>query len=89
MKNLTEFLTEQLTSKKSDWIISSDGIKYRVVPTPIGEIQAGDVVLIDGKLKTVSKKDIKTDKLMGTSLFGDNYENGHKLVDYCEIYHAR
>ena len=89
MKNLTEFLTEQLVNEKSGWITSSDGIKYRVVPTPIGEIQAGDVVLIDGKLKTVSKKDIKTDKLMGTSLFGDSYKNGHVLVDYCEIYHAR
>lgn len=89
MKNLTEFLTEQLIYEKSGWVTSPDGIKYRVVPTPIDEIQAGDVVLIDGKLKTVSKKDIKTDKLMGTSLFGDNYKNGHVLVDYCEIYHAR
>ncbi len=89
MQNLTEFLIEQLIYEKSDWITYSDGIKYRIVPTHISEIQAGDVVLIDGKLKTVSKKDIKTDKFMGTSLFGDSYKNGSVLVDYCEIYHAR
>ena len=68
MKNLTEFLTEQLIYEKSGWITSPDGIKYRVVPTPIDEIQAGDVVLIDGKLKTVSKKDIKRVKKLSNGL---------------------
>ena len=43
-------------------------------------IRQGDIVIHNGVEKTVSGNDIKKDSFMGTSIFGDSYNNGHKLV---------
>jgi len=46
----------------------------------ISTIKWGDIVIIDGDTKTVGKKDIITGGLLGTTLWGDSYNNGKKLV---------
>ena len=46
----------------------------------ISQIKWGDTVIHNGEMKTVGKNDIKYDSFMGTSLFGDNYKSGTKLV---------
>lgn len=46
----------------------------------INLIQAGDTVIHNGVLKTVSALNIKRDKFMGASIFGDSYHAGNKLV---------
>lgn len=46
----------------------------------ISQIKAGDTVLHNGEVKTVSGTDIKQDKFMGTTLFGDSYLLGNKKV---------
>ena len=43
-------------------------------------IRQGDTVIHNGVEKTVSGTDIKRDSFMGTSIFGDSYKLGHKLV---------
>lgn len=51
-----------------------------VTEVHIKDIKAGDEVYHDGYVRTVCKKDLKKDKFMGVSLFGDNYMCGHKPV---------
>jgi hypothetical protein len=46
----------------------------------ISQIKCGDIVIHGGEMKTVGKNDIKYDSFMGTSLFGDSYKSGSKLV---------
>ena len=48
----------------------------------ISTISVGDIIRCnDGRVRTVCSKDIKTNNLMGISIFGDCYNNGHKLVE--------
>lgn len=63
----------------------SDNDKYflknrEIKEVHIDEIKAGDTILHDNEIRTVGKNNIKKDKFMGTSLFGDSYKYGHKLV---------
>jgi len=54
----------------------------------ISQIRVGDIIERDGKETTVCKHNIKQDKFWGTSLFGDSYNAGHKLVkkyDYLSV----
>lgn len=46
----------------------------------ISTIRQGDTVMHNGEMTTISGTDIKYDSFMGTSIFGDSYRLGHKLV---------
>ena len=46
----------------------------------ISTIKAGDTIIHNGEVKTVSGNNIKYCSFMGVSLFGDSYNLGHKLV---------
>lgn len=56
-------------------------MKHRVEEVHISNIRPGDTVMHEGKMRTVCVKDIKTGGFMGTSLFGDSYHSGYKLVE--------
>lgn len=47
----------------------------------ISTIKAGDTIIHNGKESTVCKKDITIGGFMGTSIFGDSYRSGTKLVE--------
>lgn len=44
-------------------------------------IVVGDAIVFNGKIVTVSKKDINKDTFMGTCIFGDSYKLGNKKVE--------
>jgi hypothetical protein len=46
----------------------------------ISSIKAGDTIIYGGKVTTVSNNNIKRDKFMGITIFGDSYNLGYKLV---------
>ncbi len=48
----------------------------RIVECHISQIKPGDTVEHDGKLMTVSKRNIGWNELFGISPFGDNYRLG-------------
>lgn len=59
-----------------------------VEPTHIEDLRPGDVVLYQGKEKTVGIKDVKSCRFMGISLFGYNYKCGSEpvlVVDYSSV----
>lgn len=45
------------------------------------DINPGDVIVFDGKDKTVSKKDIGKDNLLGKTIFGDSFKSGKTKVE--------
>ena len=55
-------------------------LKYKLIETHISDIQPGDTVLHEGKVKTVTVSNIKRNSFMGTTLWGDSYHLGHKPV---------
>jgi len=61
-------------------MIGEQNIDYTIKPVHVSTIKSGDTVEIDGVLKTVSKKDIKTGGMMGTTLFGDSFKAGTTKV---------
>ena len=85
-ESVKKVLNETITNNEYQIL---DGIKFKVFPKHISEIKPGDVILVDNKLKTVGKKDLKYDKFMGVSIWGDSYKSGNELVNYCEIYNVR
>jgi hypothetical protein len=60
--------------------MSAPLIKERV---HISSIREGDMVEVNGHLKTVGRGNLKYDKFMGLSLFGDTYRLGTILVTKC------
>jgi hypothetical protein len=46
----------------------------------INKIRAGDAVIHNGKVQTVCGTDIKHDKFMGKTIFGDCYKLGYMSV---------
>ena len=46
----------------------------------ISDIKALDTVFHEGKVKTVCPKDLKGDRFIGPTLFGDSYVLGRKPV---------
>lgn len=52
----------------------------REVPTYIGKIRVGDLVRHQGLIKTVCGKDLRFDRFIGATLFGDSYRSGVKPV---------
>ena len=63
-------------------------MKYSIVPTHIDQIRVGDVVEIDGILKTVGKNNLKHGGFCGTTLWGDSYKSGTVLVRKAVIHTA-
>ena len=64
-----------------------EGIILIPTLTPLSAIRAGDTVLHEGKIKTVSPSDIKYDPFMCTSIFGDSYHLKRKIIK-CKIYNG-
>jgi len=61
------------------------GLKYRITNTHISRVRYGDYILLNGELKYVSPKDINNG-FMGTTLFGDSYDGGRRLVPVATIF---
>lgn len=59
----------------------------RTVLAHISEIRAGDTVMIDGQMRTVSNNDIRRG-FLGVTLFGDSYRLGTVPVQRVEIMRA-
>ena len=49
--------------------------------THISNINIGDTILHNGEVLTISGNNIKKGGFMGTTLFGDSYNIGYKLVE--------
>lgn len=47
----------------------------------ISNISAGDIIIRNGLVTTVSGNNIKRNTFMGTTLFGDSYRLGHTPVE--------
>ncbi len=62
-------------------------MKYEIKLTHISEIKAGDTVMIDGKMRTVCRNNIKRD-FDGLKLFGDSFRLGSKAVEKVVIFRA-
>lgn len=60
-----------------------------IIPTltPLNKINTGDTVLHNGKLKTISRSNIKYDPFMGVSIFGDSYHIKKKITK-CKIFNG-
>mgnify|MGYP003590991203 CR=1 FL=1 len=65
-----------------------NNIKGTIVPTHIEDIRAGDVIVEDGFLLTISSKDIKYDSFMGYTLRGDSYRLGTIPVQKFNVFHC-
>jgi len=50
------------------------------IETHIKNIKPGDTILFNNVPTTVTEKNIKYDKFIGKTLFGDSYNLGTKLV---------
>lgn len=53
---------------------------YVIDEVHISQISVGDTVEHEGKITTVCAKDIRRDRFMGLTLFGDSYRLGYKPV---------
>lgn len=52
----------------------------RIIKVKIHNIKIGDCVSHNNEIKTVGKESLRYDPFMGTSLFGDSYNLGTRLV---------
>jgi hypothetical protein len=59
----------------------TDTMNYTIQQDHIGNLRAGDTIMHNGEMKTVSGNNIKRDSFMGTSVFGDTYNHGHKPIE--------
>lgn len=55
-------------------------MNYQTSLTHISNIDAGDTIMHNGQMTTVSHNNIKRSEFMGETLFGDSYNLGNKLV---------
>jgi Golgi nucleoside diphosphatase len=69
MKSFKDYTNEALGSKAKTEIVHID------------KITAGDTIIFDGKEKTLSKKDIGKDDLLGKTIYGDSFKSGKKKVE--------
>ena len=60
--------------------IEKNGYVYTTSQIHISNITAGDTVIHNNEMLTVSNKNIKKDLFMGKSIFGDTYRLGKNLV---------
>lgn len=56
-------------------------MNYHVELKHISTIRPGDTIMHDNAITTVSGNNIKSDAFMGTTIFGDSYRLGNKLVE--------
>lgn len=63
--------------------------KYSNTLVHISSIRPGDVVEVDGKHHTVSKKHIKFDPFIGYTIFGNSYRLNTLPVMKVNIFHAK
>lgn len=56
---------------------------YTIKLTHVNEIRVGDTIEIKGMPTTVSGTDLHRGGFMGTTIFGDSYELGTRLVKRC------
>lgn len=54
---------------------------YTIKKTHISNINIGDTIMHNGEIKTVAGNNLKRGSFMGTSLFGDSYSIGNRLVE--------
>lgn len=47
----------------------------------ISQVRPGDAIMHNGEMVTVSANNIRHCKFMGTTVFGDSYNLGYKLVE--------
>lgn len=64
-----------------------EGLFIKPTLTPLNKIKVGDTVLHEGKLKTVSRSNLKYDPFMGVGLFGDSYHIKRKVIK-CKIFNG-
>ena len=55
-------------------------MNYKIIEVHKNDIKAGDTILHDNVIKTITSTNIKYSEFMGASLFGDSYNLGYKLV---------
>ena len=55
-------------------------MNYEIVEIHIAGIKRGDCIIENGAMVTVSNSHIKSDPFFGTTLRGDSYNGGRKLV---------
>lgn len=67
--------------------MTKDGFTF--TPVHITNIQPGDIVIHRDAVVTVGPKDIKRCPFMGTSIFGDSYVAGHRLVPKAFNFHVK
>jgi hypothetical protein len=78
---------ESIKEGEAEIIVENDEAKHSTTKdTHIDHIKVGDLVVHDGKVRTVGSKDLKHDSFMGKTLWGDSYKSGKtpvkKVVKY-------
>ena len=63
-------------------------MNYTLTEVHKDTIKAGDVIMVDGILRTVCNKDINAYSFMGLTIFGDCYKLGRKPVQKAIIHKA-
>lgn len=53
---------------------------HTIKPVHISEVKAGDTILHNGEIRTVSGTDIGGNRFIGKTLFGDSYNLGYAQV---------
>ena len=53
---------------------------FKIEETHISKIKIGDTIMHNGVMTTISGTNIKHDRFMGKTLFGDSYNLGYKSV---------
>lgn len=60
--------------------------EMQIIKTDIDLIQVGDLILHNGRIRTICKKDIDKHTFMGTTIFGDSYNLGYipvkKIINF-------
>lgn len=63
-------------------------MNYSIKEVHISLIMPGDTIEHNGDLKTVCKNNIKFNQFLGTTIFGDSYMCGQRLVRLATISRA-
>lgn len=64
-----------------------EGLFVKPTMIQLDQVRIGDTVLHDGKLKTISRSNIKHDPFMGIIIFGDSYHIKRKVIK-CKIFNG-
>jgi hypothetical protein len=58
---------------------------YKTEQVHIDDIRIGDVIMVNGRERTLCAKDIKSCLFVGRTILGDSYSLGYKPVIRCII----